>query len=185
MKPVDALETLGTIIDESAGRDAIHLAVEPVIAAEKLRPGEHVGFIKGGVGRCDKPIGIVDPFVVGVKKGERFWLVLYPRTITSLRHVWTHPEFPDAKVPEVKTTTASDTKAESIRWLESYAASIPVRYDELIENAGYYLEDEEYWCQGSRFDGVYLADEFWNHYQIVTGKSVPEDKRNSFFSCSC
>lgn len=30
----DALETLGTIIDDRAGRDAIHLAVEPVHAGE-------------------------------------------------------------------------------------------------------------------------------------------------------
>ena len=32
----DALATLGTIIDETAGRDAIHLAVEPAVAVEKL-----------------------------------------------------------------------------------------------------------------------------------------------------
>jgi hypothetical protein len=32
----DALATPGTITDETAGRDAIHLAVEPVIAAHTL-----------------------------------------------------------------------------------------------------------------------------------------------------
>ena len=42
----DALETLGTIIDESAGRDAIHLAVEPCISDEILYPGQQIG-IKG------------------------------------------------------------------------------------------------------------------------------------------
>lgn len=35
----DALETLGTIIGTSEGRDAIHLAVEPVEAGERLSPG--------------------------------------------------------------------------------------------------------------------------------------------------
>jgi hypothetical protein len=34
----DALATLGTIIDKTAARDAIHLAVEPVVAAHTLRP---------------------------------------------------------------------------------------------------------------------------------------------------
>lgn len=38
----DTLETLGSIIDENAGRDAIHLAVEPSIAAETIYPGQHV-----------------------------------------------------------------------------------------------------------------------------------------------
>jgi hypothetical protein len=37
----DALATLGTIIDDTQKRDAIHIAVEPVIAGERLRPGDH------------------------------------------------------------------------------------------------------------------------------------------------
>ncbi len=106
----DALETLGKIIDESAGRDAIHLAVEPVVAARKLHPGDHVGFVDGGVGPCDNPVGIVDPFLEwNVKKGERFWLVVYPRQITSLRHVWTHPAFQNAQVPESKNVQAPES----------------------------------------------------------------------------
>lgn len=40
----DALHTLGTVIDATQGRDAIHLAVEPVIAGEMLKPGQDVGF---------------------------------------------------------------------------------------------------------------------------------------------
>lgn len=37
----DALATLGTIIKDG-GRDAIHLAVEPVIAGEELRPAADI-----------------------------------------------------------------------------------------------------------------------------------------------
>lgn len=80
----DALDTLGMIIGEAQARDAIHLAVEPVTAAQQLYPGQHVGFVYGGVGPCDLPIGIVDPFLPGVvHQGQRFWLVVYPRQITS------------------------------------------------------------------------------------------------------
>lgn len=94
----DALETLGKIISENEKRDAIHLAVEPVVAGEKLFPGQDVGLrynkaVAGGV----MMLGIVDPFLKNpVMLGERFWLVVYPRQIHSLRHVWTHPAFPDS-----------------------------------------------------------------------------------------
>lgn len=79
-------------------RDAIHIAVAPVTAAGRLAPGQHVGFVTAGdtetVGACETPIGIVDPFLPGdVLPGQRFWLFMYPNTVTSLRHVWTHPAF--------------------------------------------------------------------------------------------
>lgn len=84
----DALETLGTIIGEGAGRYAIHLAVEPVIAEHRLNPGDNVGRMpNGNFGYSEQPLGIVDPFLTqSVTRGQRFWLILYPRQITSLRH---------------------------------------------------------------------------------------------------
>ena len=97
----DALETLGTApLAETEARDAIHLAVEPVIAGEKLFPGQDIGLMHTPQGYCavtraDKNLGIVDPFLKNpVMPGERFWLVVYPRQIRSLRHVWEHPDFP-------------------------------------------------------------------------------------------
>jgi hypothetical protein len=95
---------LGSLItDGDRRRDAIHIAVAPVTAAEPLAPGQHVGFIPSGqtetVGLADRLIGIVDPFLTNpVEPGQRFWLFLYPNTVTSLRHVWTHPAF-TARVP--------------------------------------------------------------------------------------
>ncbi len=92
----DALDTLGNLIDETASRDAIHLAVEPIMADHSLFPGIHVGITdEGKASRYVSPhVGIVDPFLKEmVRKDERFWLIVYPRQITSLRHVWTHPAF--------------------------------------------------------------------------------------------
>jgi hypothetical protein len=95
---------LGSLItDGDRRRDAIHVAVAPVTAAEPLAPGQHVGFVPANqtetVGPTDRPIGIVDPFLTApVEPGQRFWLFLYPNTVTSLRHVWTHPAF-TARVP--------------------------------------------------------------------------------------
>ena len=90
---------LGRLIEDGdRRRDAIHIAVAPVTAAERLSPGQHVGLVQEGsgefVGPCDKPIGVVDPFLAHeVEAGQRFWLFMYPNTVTSLRHIWTHPAF--------------------------------------------------------------------------------------------
>lgn len=93
---------LGRLIDDGERRrDAIHIAVAPVTAAVRLAPGQHVGLVEIGnlelVGPCDDNIGVVDPFLSAeVAAGERFWLFLYPGTVTGLRHVWTHPAFAKA-----------------------------------------------------------------------------------------
>ena len=198
----DALETLGRCpIPENSGRDAIHLAVEPVIAAERLYPGQHVGLTDDheALARIDKKVGIVDPFVDGsVAAGERFWLVVYPRRITSLRHVWTHPDF------EGEGSEPVD-RAASEAWLRDFiAASDCPDYDTVIAAAiGDPVEivDSEYGDEAYRIDNygdgdtyLYFAGrdahspippEFWDHVEIVTGRTVPPDRRANYFSCSC
>jgi hypothetical protein len=194
----DALETLGTIITKNEKRDAIHLAVEPALATQDLHPGDDVGFVAGGVGPCDKPLGIVDPFLRKyvkkgyVAKGEWFWLVLYPRQITSLRHVWSHPAFPDE--PERVHSVADEEKIQEVYnaigrsdpWIRDYAATIGVEYDELIEHTKAFVSHGEYWSEGDRFiSSPGLPDEYWDHFEEVTNSTVPDDKKHSFFSCSC
>jgi hypothetical protein len=93
---------LGHLADNTARRDAVHVAVAPVVAGEELSPGERVALGKYGeaYGPTSKPIGIVDPFLTeNVQRGQRFWLFLLPNTVTSLRHVWTHPAF-KVTIPE-------------------------------------------------------------------------------------
>lgn len=94
---------LGKLIDSPVGRDAVHVAIAPVVCAdESLIPGSHVGLVgnTNAVSIYSHPyVGVVDPFLMGkVKHGEQFYLCLYPNTVTSLRHVWTHPAF-KPKVP--------------------------------------------------------------------------------------
>ena len=194
----DALETLGTIIDSTAGRDAIHLAVEPAVAGHTLRPGEDVGFLDDGtVGVCENPLGIVDPFLkTAVKKGEMFWFVVYPRKITSLRHVWAHPEFDTERekprpfprplnVKSLKRLAINQASEDSKLWLMRYAESVGVSYDELMEHAKEHAEEGGYWVEGGRFDGEYIPDAFWDHYEAVTDTKVNKEYRDNFFSCSC
>lgn len=195
----DALETLGTIIDENQKRDAIHLAVEPVVAKEMLEPGDHVT-VDGRLTRCPflRPdaVGIVDPFLLDkVKPGERFWLVLYPRQITSLRHVWEHPAFPPSEVQVNENPQVLESEIEnSKKWIQDFADSIELHYDVLMNGAHdwlYSLSNETEWYNGqflnlgSLLEGVSVPDEFWHHYEIVTGKKVEEDKKRNFFTCTC
>lgn len=186
----DALETLGSIIDASQKRDAIHIAVEPVVSVDRLlRPGDDVGFKEGGVGVCDNPVGIVDPFLKrSVLNGEHFWLLVYPRTITSLRHVWTHPAFPQAE--ESIQPPQSETDA-SKRWIEKFAARIPLSYETIMRGARDYVEDQERGGYGKclsfggLLEGEHVPDKFWPHYEWVSGTQVDQAHRGSFFSCSC
>ncbi len=190
----DALETLGTIIDKNAGRDAIHLAVEPVVAAHDLVRGQHIGLDENGCASCLAPkmLGIVDPFIDGlIKKGEMFWLIVYPRQITSLRHVWSHPDFAD----NPKTTKQKETSEQWVRnWIER-TEDAPT-YEDLISLAmtGHGVEQSEYYGNRWSLDNDYLFSSgmdacgeiepaLWDHLEVITGKPISE--RPTYFSCSC
>lgn len=177
----DALETLGSIITEREARDAIHIAVEPAVAVSMLVPGQHVGFVDNGVGPCASPVGIVDPFLTGsVMPGERFWLLVYPRQITSLRHVWSHPAFPE---PGLGSKTQE--LVESVAWLEQYARGLGVSYPELMRHAADYLQTGDTWSEGSSFAGEYADDEFWDHYEQATEQDIKTGNRGNFFVVDC
>lgn len=176
---------LGKVLTGSEHRDAIHVAVCPVIATERLTPGEHVGFVKAkdveNVGRSVKPIGIIDPYLSGpVFKGERCWLFLYPNTITTLRHEWTHPAFVQN---DPKQSTRNDQSHYD--WLIEFADAAELGYDELIEAAHDYIEHGVFLCDDGKWEGFNTPVEFWDHFEIVTGRKVSQTDRGNFFTCSC
>lgn len=182
----DALATIGKIIDETAGRDAIHLAVEPVIAGASLNPGQDIGLRDGKAFPSRPYVGIVDPFLSkAVQEGERFWLVVYPRQITSLRHVWEHPSFPSAVDPVLNRTGAAH--AASVEWMRNYAEEIDETVNALM-NAATSKLDHGNWFYGNdsgKFEGESVHPDFWHHYQVITGRIVAPDDQENFFTCSC
>lgn len=177
----DALETLGTIIGPDEKRDAIHLAVLPVMAGARLYPGQSITATDGIANPDESGVGIVDPFLDGVVHPEQmFWMILRPRLVTSLRHVWSHPAFPD------ELGTGEDSgKAAARAALERIAARCNISTEHLIRGAHDYIDTGEYLCEGGRWEGVYVDDEFWDHFEAYTGRKVPGGERGSFFSCTC
>lgn len=181
----DALETLGTVIGPNEKRDAIHLAVIPYQAGEYLRPGEHVE-VHDRTQRAHacapgEGVGVVDPFLLApIAPDSWFWLVIYPRTIHSLRHVWTHPTFPDEVAPPLIEGRVF-SKSESLDYLTRVAEKIDVTLEDILDewrfNLGHFRVD----ISGNRE----VPPLFWEHYENATGIKVPEPARTDWFACGC
>ena len=207
-------DVLGKLIEGRGERDAIHIAIAPVCAGENLNPGTHVRLngeeVRLDDGKilfkvvADKPgssatparrivgqdqssaIGVVDPFLhQNVAKGQQFYVCLYPGSITSLRHEWTHPAFA-AKEP------SADLMAESERWLREYAARIKPYDVESIgaENAFHSLIDGlrqgEVFAHGTdlhSFAELEEADDLKLHAERYLGIRIEWGRFS--FSCSC
>lgn len=197
MSEKDTMSLIGKLLPEGAGRDAIHIAVAPVTASESLRPGTHVALIADSarVMRCapGKGVGIIDPYLPAttiIKAGERVFVFLYPQTITSLRHEWTHPMFP-------LSSTTTDVKSASEVWLRDFAEHVGVSYPRLLDIAAEYIETgESEVLSYNTPDRVYDDGEaFWNHYAAVTGtlsaiiakrlSGATLEFKTAPFSCSC
>lgn len=199
-------ETIGKLITDDYKRDAIHIAVIPVTAQETVHPGQCVELVEGGNsrvvaflrGRTDgKPhsaVGVIDPFLRGpVYPDQRCWLFLFPNTVTGMRHEWQHPAFVEFQ-PSVPGVEASR------KWMEEFAANhyyYPNYYqegeekrrytaDELIQAGKEYLEsDWKHVQKGSEsLRDDTNAEEFWKHFQVITGIQVPADTDQPF-CCTC
>jgi hypothetical protein len=191
---MDPIQTLGTILSGDHQRDAVHVAIAPVVAAHTVAPGSHIGLDCHGMATPygSKQIGIADPFLtVAIRKGETFWLFLYPNTVTSLRHEWTHPAFAASPV----AAAAGDNSSES--WMRKWA--IENLADEYYE----YYGDGEVTLSGPQKQTLYeyaihigethsagrcetardaINNEWWNHWEIITGK---KGDRDTYIRCGC
>lgn len=190
------LASLGKPLSHEMPRDAVHIAVVPVIADESMHPGTRVTVHAGHAWPAGKKniVGIVDPYLTeAVANGERFWVFLMPGSITSLVHHWTHPDFP---------AMSDDPKVKAKAWIGDFANIYGLSFDGIMEAAGTWLRGEEmaerqdnkwgpdYDESGYRYPtdlpqvGSEKWEEFWQQHEIVTGKRS-KGKSTSFFWCSC
>jgi hypothetical protein len=185
----DALETLGTIIGPNEKRDAIHLAVMPVVAGTRLYPGRDVRVAEGKAWPTSRSggIGIVDPFLdCFVEEGDHFWLVIYPRKINSLRHVWSHPDLPEEPGVEVPPPAQDKNREASEKWLREFVKNSDCPdYETVIQAAANGEGDGEYLFFGGQDAHGDIPPEFWDHVEVVTGRKIAKENRADWFSCSC
>ena len=181
----NAQENIGKLIDGVAFRDAIHVAIMPVVAREDLMPGQHIGFSEGGYGVTANPvapyalIGIVDPFLPEkVEQGQRFFMLLYPQTITGLRHDWSHPAI---------SQDGHGVATASEKWLRDFADAVDADYYEMMQVAASHCDERwgDYLVEGGKWEGQSTPAEFWDHFRVVTGKKPKDDIKPGIFSCSC
>lgn len=193
---------IGRIIEQERHRDAIHIAVAPVEAGSDLKAGDLVGLMKGKAFHAFpgliEPLGVVDPFLRNVVlPGQRFYLFLFPGSITSLRHEWEHPAF--VELPTAPSVTPPD-KAASEAWLREYAKQVNPYYC----GDGYYGEkeggkDTSYEVLMNDLAGNTITyhgidmhsreelideEELKRHGEIVLGRPINFDAFE-YFSCSC
>lgn len=211
MSKVDTLDLIGKPITEDIKRDAVHIAVAPVTCGQILMPGEHVGWMDKDhtrVARVAPRIGIIDPFLAQpTRPDQRVFLFLYPATIQSLRHVWTHADFPDegavfqrSPVEVVAATDVEKTRAE--QWIREWlgTSDCPFDYEDTLKMAigeivpsidpdAYgpcaYKNDGEYILSIGRDAYGDIPSDFWENAEIVTGQRIPDYKRAIGFRCSC
>ena len=169
-------------------RDAIHVAVVSLIAADTLGPGQRVVWkdknvsVIAHVGTSHHGIGIVNPFVFGgyYHKGDKVWIMLYPNSVTGMTHHWSHPDFDSVEEEKFGLTSQS---ARS--FIKNMAETLRVESDYLIELATIYCQHQSgCWPHDDFQASPEDWEVFWKAYSVVTGNPRPTENRVPF-RCAC
>jgi hypothetical protein len=196
---------LGTVPD----RDAIHVALAPVLVehwesayengeatSDGLPPGTHVGLtrdrywselphVTADQEERAELIGVIDPFLKEpVRHGQRCWLYLYPNTVTSLRHDWTHPAFPLSHRREVQfnelaeavaTASSEDEKTRRLILAREYLHQQGIPADELDDDEVARLISTD-WLKGFCIE---VGCDYEELIEVVSGRLGLDGSRDS------
>lgn len=176
-------------LPESDDRDCVHVAMT---STETVYPGQHVDATGEPVSVVNgAAVGIADPFLrLTVPPGTRFYCVLYPETITNMRHHWEHPEFDSAAdvLSDDVPVTVPLIEANARQWLEEFANNMGISYEELVAASKQYSESGEFTMMNSEE----YKDQFgefakcWDYLKIVEGiDNADDDYSECPFTCSC
>ncbi len=94
----------------------------------------------------------------------------------------------EMKFQRAWTKEREEAEAEACAWLENYANDVlQMSYEKLMAAAERHVETGRRAYLGFETPDLVYAqnDTFWECYELVTHRSVVEDKKHTFFSCSC
>jgi hypothetical protein len=175
----------GEILYGYPQRDAIHIAVTPIEAGSEVVAGDKVKLKDGKAhtwknrldGDC---VGFVDPYLTErVAKGERFWLWLWPGSITSLRHDWTHPLLPEQRPTNEKKEAAMNRMAEIGHQIGGFSVEEMLHYYASVAKTGE-------GCLPDDLNKYEAPADFWEIGELLTGLHVsPAIQNDHCFRCSC
>jgi len=175
-----------------AVRDAVHVAIVPLICGDNyLYAGMSVKLAYGTTDtaiKCDdvyndgkiESIGVVSPFLKDreiIRKGDRFWCMLNPGTVTGMKHHWEHPLF------DSPTNLVSDSEL----WLRRFAETWNFDFDDMISAA---KEGDYILARGTDLHGKSELGEdytlFWHNLELYLGRKFSDDHREQVnWTCTC
>jgi hypothetical protein len=173
---INKKNVLGKAPEELGDKDAIHVAIVAVRAANVISPGERVGLNEHREAVSNpKGVGVADPFRKGnITRGQHFWLLLDQDAVPNVRHVWEHPrvDFTPPAREVVRNTTLLDAAKE-----------LGVTYEQLLEACEYAVEHD----RPAKYPGTFSADELdnaqdhielwevWSEWGSETGHYFPNE----------
>lgn len=189
----DIQSMIGKLIPQDAEveRDAIHVAVIPLVAGEShlfrgdaVRLGPDNTAYKGGYRKegYSPDIGIVDPFLDWtIKKGQRFWCFLFPGSIVGMRHHWRHP---------ILDGESRKNMDSSERWLRDVFNTYNADFDQFMKDA---IKGEPEFCAMGKSLHCWanlpgdIRERFWKEVKTYLGEeSVSEELiQRTLWTCSC
>ncbi len=98
---------------------------------------------------------------------------------------WLEERGEDDEASYHRTWTPERQQAED--FLDDYAAQCWISQEELIQAGHDYLDKGNSFCIGVDTPGVVFQnhEDFWRHFETLTGRSVPVEQRVVFIRCAC
>jgi len=179
----DNARTIGQLVGHWGVRDAIHCPIISATAKMNLNVGTPVIVLENGEAEQSdlmNCVGIVDPFLgCYVQKGERFWVLVRPGSISSLTHTWTHRRIPGF------AEVVPDKEKARVRLEEFANGPLHVSLVEMLDAIEACRRDSDNMLYDHGYESLRVYDGFWDDYMIFTGRPDPNKDAGfyGFFTC--
>lgn len=180
MDPVVGQKITGT---KPVYRDALHVAIIPLVAGEDMSPGQKIKLkspntdiavkydpLKDNIHR--DYIGVVDPMLhENVVMGERFYGFMKSGVVKGMRHHWDSNQFPTAGL-----FIKEEEEDVHYKYLKQHCESNSLNLEQFLETC----QTDEDFMTTMRLepDDYSMDDVFWYHLEQYTGMEFEDWQRS-------